>query len=165
MYPMKNWNNTRLITLNQTIPYRINYTLMKKLIVIMGMLLAFAVSGFGQEADKAQQGGGGIQALQIAFLTQKLNLKPEEAQRFWPVFNQYQDELRKIRLEGKDLPEVDKQQKVVDVRMKYFEEFAQVLNKDSADRVFKAENDFRDVIRKEIQERRQLKQERRGLKQ
>ena|SRR2546423_10239580 len=138
---------------------------MKKLIVIFGMLLVFAASGFAQDGERAQQIGGRIQALQIAFLTQKLNLKPEEAQRFWPVFNQYQDELRRIRIEGKDLPEVDKQQKVVDVRKKYFEEFTKVLNKDRADRVFKAENDFRDVIRKEIQERRQLKQDRRGLKQ
>ena len=138
---------------------------MKKLFIIVMMLVGFAFSGFTQEGEKAQADGGKLKALQIAYLTNKLNLKPEEAQRFWPVFNQYQDEIRKVRIEGRNLPEVDKEQKIVDIRKKYFEEFTKVLNKDRADRVFKADNEFRDVIRKEIQERRQLKQERRGSKQ
>ena len=138
---------------------------MKKLLIILLMSMGFLFSGFSQEAEKPQVDGGKLKAYQIAYLTDKLKLKPEEAQRFWPVFNQYQDEIRKVRMEGKDLPEVDKEQKIVDIRKKYFEEFTKVLNKDRADRVFKADNEFRDLIRKEIQERRQLKQERHGLKQ
>ena len=139
---------------------------MKKLLIILMMWLGLSFAGFGQEGDKSQpEGGGRIKALQIAYLTNKLNLKPEEAQRFWPVFNQYQEEIRKVRIEGRNLPEVDKEQKIFDIRKKYFEEFTKVLNKERADRVFKADNEFRDVIRKEFQERRQLKQERRGLKQ
>jgi len=138
---------------------------MKNLLIILLMSIRFSFSGFSQEGEKPQADGGKIKAYQIAYLTDKLKLKPEEAQRFWPVFNQYQDEIRKVRIEGKNLPEVDREQKIVDIRKKYFEEFTKVLNKDRADRVFKADNEFRDLIRKEIQERRQLKQERRGLKQ
>ena len=139
---------------------------MKKLLIILVMWLGVSLTGFSQEGEKSQPDAGGrIKALQIAYLTNKLNLKPEEAQRFWPVFNQYQEEIRKVRIEGRNLPEVDKEQKIVDIRKKYFEEFTKVLNKDRADRVFKADNEFRDMIRKEIQERRQLKQDRRGLKQ
>jgi hypothetical protein len=156
--------------LTKIIPYRINCTLMKNLLIILLLMFGSASATMSQEPEKTQQqqqqpDGGKLKALQIAYLTTKLNLKPEEAQRFWPVFNQYQDEIRKVRIEGKDLPEVDKEQKIVDIRKKYFEEFTKVLNKDRADRVFKADNEFRDVIRKEIQERRQLKQDRRGLKQ
>jgi len=138
---------------------------MKKLGIILLLCMGFVFSGISQEPDKPQTDGGKLKAYQIAFLTDKLKLKPEEAQRFWPVFNQYQDEIRKVRIEGKDLPVVDKEQKILDIRKKYFEEFTKVLNKDRADRVFKADNEFRDLIRKEIQERRQLKQDRRGLKQ
>jgi hypothetical protein len=134
-------------------------------LIILVMWLGLSVTGFSQEAETQPDAGGRIKALQIAYLTNKLNLKPEEAQRFWPVFNQYQEEMRKVRIEGRNLPQVDKEQKIVDIRKKYFEEFTKVLNKDRADRVFKADNEFRDVIRKEIQERRQLKQDRRGLKQ
>ena len=141
---------------------------MKKLLIILFLSLGVASSGFSQQEEKPQQqpaDGGKLKALQIAYLTNKLNLKPEEAERFWPVFNQYQEEIRKARMEGKNLTEVEKEQKIVDIRKKYFDEFAKVLNKERADRVFKADNEFRDVIRKEIQERRQLNQERRGMKQ
>ena len=145
---------------------------MKKWLIILFMSFGVASSGFSQQEEKPQQqqqqqqaDGGKLKALQIAYLTNKLNLKPEEAERFWPVFNQYQEEIRKARMEGRNLPEVEKEQKIVDIRKKYFDEFAKVLNKERADRVFKADNEFRDVIRKEIQERRQLNQERRGLKQ
>jgi len=148
---------------------------MKKWLIILLMMFGVTTSGFAQD-DKSQQpqqqpqqqqqpDGGKLKALQIAYLTNKLNLKPDEAQRFWPVFNQYQEEIRKVRMEGKNLTEVDKEQKIVDIRKKYFEEFSKVLNKERADRVFKADNEFRDVIRREIQERRQMNQERRGLKQ
>ena len=137
---------------------------MKKLLFILGLMLIFTTAGFAQDSE-GQGDGGKIKAYQIAFLTQRLNLKPEEAQRFWPVFNQYQDELKSVRRDNKNLPQVELDQKVVDIRKKYFQEFSKVLNKDRADRVFKADNEFRDVIRKEIQERRQLKSERRGLRQ
>ena len=30
---------------------------------------------------------------QVAFISEKLNLSEEEAQRFWPIYNQYQNEL------------------------------------------------------------------------
>jgi hypothetical protein len=147
---------------------------MKKWLIILLMMFGVATSGFAQD-DKSQPqqqqqqqpvDGGKVKAYQIAWLTSKLNLKPEEAERFWPVFNQYQEEVRKARVEGKNLTEVEKEQKILDIRKKYFEEFSKVLNRERADRVFKADNEFRDMIRKEIQERRQMNQERRaGLKQ
>jgi hypothetical protein len=145
---------------------------MKKWLIILLMLFGVFSSGFAQDAantqpqqQQQQADGGKLKALQIAYLTNKLNLKPEEAQRFWPVFNQYQEEIKKVRMEGKNLTEVDREQKIVDIRKKYFDEFSKVLNKERADRVFKADNEFRDVIRKEIQERRQMNQQRRGMKQ
>jgi len=35
-----------------------------------------------------------IQAMEMAFITKELNLSPDEAQKFWPVFNQYRNELK-----------------------------------------------------------------------
>ena len=75
---------------------------MKKWLIILLMSLGVYSYGFSQEVEKSQQqqpqqqqqqqgDGGRLKAYQIAYLTNKLNLKPEEAQRFWPVFNQYQE--------------------------------------------------------------------------
>lgn len=112
-----------------------------------------------QEENSSQQDGGKLKAYQIAFLTKKLNLTPDEAQRFWPVFNQYEQEIRTTRIQNKQSSEVELEEKVLNVRKKYFDEFARVLNRDRADRVFKADKEFKDVVRKELMERRQLRQE------
>ena len=39
-----------------------------------------------------------IQSLKIAFITQKLQLTPDEAQKFWPVYNQYDNEIHSLQL-------------------------------------------------------------------
>ena len=33
------------------------------------------------------------------FITEEINLSPEEAQQFWPVYNKYNDRIHKARLE------------------------------------------------------------------
>lgn len=109
--------------------------------------------------EDASPNGGKLKAYQIAFLTKKLNLTPEEAQRFWPVFNKYEDELRTTRLQNRQSTQVELEEKVVTIRKKYFEEFSKVLNRERADRVFKADKEFRDGVRKELMERRQLRQQ------
>ena len=78
---------------------------------------------------RCSHNGGKLKAYQIAFLTKKLNLTPEEAQRFWPVFNKYEDEIRTTRQQNKQSTEVELEEKVVNIRKKYFEEFSKVLNR------------------------------------
>lgn len=129
---------------------------MKKVLLILTIVCSAAIS-FAQEGGETP--GGKLQAYQIAFLTKKLNLTPEEAQRFWPVFNKYQDEIRTSRIQNRQSTEVEKEEKEVNIRKKYFDEFSKVLNRDKADRVFKADKEFRDVVRKELMERRQLRQQ------
>ena len=34
-----------------------------------------------------------IEALKMGYISKELDLSPEEAQKFWPVYNQYQKEL------------------------------------------------------------------------
>jgi hypothetical protein len=40
-----------------------------------------------------------IEALRIAFITQQLNLSPGEAEKFWPVYNDYQGQRNAIQIE------------------------------------------------------------------
>ena len=111
----------------------------------------------GQDGEKTM--GGKLKAYQIAFFTDKLKLTPEEAQRFWPVFNKYEDEIRINRIQNKQATQIELEEKEIQIRKKYFEQFTQVLNKDRADRVFKCDREFRDGVRKELMERRQLRQQ------
>lgn len=38
-----------------------------------------------------------IEAQRIAFITQKLRLTPDEAAKFWPVYNEFKDDLKDMR--------------------------------------------------------------------
>src|ERR1041385_3852112 len=38
-----------------------------------------------------------VEAFKVGFLTQRLNLTPTEAKAFWPVYNEYEAELEKLR--------------------------------------------------------------------
>ena len=49
-----------------------------------------------------------IEAQRIAFITQKLRLTPDEAEKFWPIYNEHKDALKEMRddIERPDLMNV-----------------------------------------------------------
>lgn len=60
---------------------------------------------FGQNHQKQGGQGDRIQSHKIAFLTDRLDLTPEEATRFWPVYNEFSKKKQKIQ---KDIREIIK---------------------------------------------------------
>jgi hypothetical protein len=107
--------------------------------------------------DGKQNNGGRVEALKIAYLTKKLNLSTEEAQRFWPIYNKYAEEIRKVRLDAranKD-KEIDTEEKILGIRKKYNGEFVKALSSEKVNSFFKAEKEFGGFLQKELQERRQ----------
>ncbi|MFH4967349.1 hypothetical protein V8G61_04005 [Gaetbulibacter sp. M240] len=65
---------------------------MKTYILAFGFLLL----GLGVIA---QPNRDQIRSLKVAFITERLNLTPKEAQEFWPVYNAYDDRMVKIKFE------------------------------------------------------------------
>ncbi len=117
------------------------------------LLLFFLLLG----SSRAQQPRAGerVEALKIAYLTKKLNLTTEEAQKFWPVYNQYMADLKKARAEGRSMDELEKDEKVLEIRKKYYGDFSKALNPERANQFFKYEKEFYGFVAKELQERRQ----------
>jgi hypothetical protein len=65
---------------------------MKKILTLI-FILGFSLCSFSQgNRDK-------IKTLKIAFITEKLNLSAKEAQAFWPVYNNFQENFYKLREE------------------------------------------------------------------
>ena len=90
-----------------------------------------------------------IDALKVAYMTKELNLSTEEAQKFWPLYNNFSEEIKKARIENKD-DDIAFQEKKVVLMKKYKEGFKKLLNND--DRVkkcFRAEPEFHKLLRKE----------------
>ena len=136
---------------------------MKKYLLIV--LLALS-SLFGAHA----QDGERIQALKIAYLTKKLDLSPEEAQRFWPIYNKYTEEIKAIRQaqkqnNGTTDTELAMEEKILAVRKKYNGEFSKALSAEKVNTFFRSEKDFGALIQRELQERRMNRQlNKRGLR-
>jgi hypothetical protein len=123
----------------------------------------------GPPPEKRQQ----IEAMKIAFITRKLDLTAAEAQVFWPVYNQYQDELEKLRdnhrkemrgaregfesMSDKDAEklvdgEIIFRQTEVDILKKYHVQFKKTIPNKKVAKLYRAEEDFKRELIKRIQD-------------
>ncbi len=136
---------------------------MKKYILLLLIVLGCIGSGVAQQGDDKKEGGERLEALKAFWLTKKLNLSSEEAQRFWPVYNRYADEIRRVRLEQKqnNTTEIDVEEKVLNIRKKYNGEFSKALSAEKANNFFRSEKEFGSMIKRELQERRMNRQQNR----
>lgn len=61
-----------------------------KISLILALLFSTAMIGQGHNRER-------IKSLKIAFITEKLALTSEEAQKFWPIYNIYDDNSHQLR--------------------------------------------------------------------
>ncbi len=122
-----------------------------------------------------------IEAEKIAFITKELNLTPSEAQKFFPIYNQYYKEISKLRHEKRDgktqrQPNLQSQRlpgnslnptnrdvlafdaKELEVKKNYRKRFSDVLGQARASRFFEVEEEFRNYLMRELQHRRRDKE-------
>ena len=104
-----------------------------------------------------------IQALKVAFITKDLYLTSEEAQKFWPVYNNYIEDLKKAKKDSRD-DVILLEEKSLTVKKKYSNEFKKILQSDDrANKVFLADRDFAMFIKKELQDRQRMRSQRQGF--
>ncbi len=121
---------------------------MKK-IYLVWIFVSIAGFAVAQEtelpSEKKQQD---IEALKIAFISKELALTPEEAQKFWPVYNQYAKELRSTIKDDVDV--LDRDEKVLNLRKSYKDQFTKILGQQRMNRIFNAEGRFRQLLIKSM---------------
>ncbi len=129
-----------------------------KIIIFFGVIFWVGISS-------AQTGGGGAQQLQaqrIAFLTERMNLTPDEAQLFWPLYNQFNENLKQLRktyqlakvddtamddqVEKFILAGFDKDQKELELKKDYYQKLKKILNVRKIQKLFYAETEFRQQV-------------------
>lgn len=77
---------------------------MKKIIILFSMFL-FVFTLQAQEGKDRQQHRERIKAMKVAYITQELNMDAKLAEKFWPVYNQY--ECTKTDLHKKEHLEIE----------------------------------------------------------
>jgi hypothetical protein len=147
--------------------------------VKMIFLCLLAFSAVAQENDDLPQPPVSkvrdkIEAARIAYITDQLALTPEEAEKFWPVYREFAQKRREIRLEGRaaarnpdsgksDEEIVEQQfkikQKELDLEKDYSGRLLKVISAQKLRSLPQAERRFRQMILDQIQ-RRQMQQDR-----
>ena len=126
---------------------------MKKYILIL--LMMFGFFSIAKSQDKTGPKAEKIQALKIAFITQKLQLTSVEAEKFWPVYNQYETEIKDLRASNKNGDVLDNEEKLLNIRKKYKPSFEKILGPQKLNQLFNAERDFRNVLIRRLKNQNQ----------
>lgn len=132
---------------------------MKKYLLILVMILggfSFAKAQEGNEDQKVRD----IKALYVAYVSKQLDLTPEEAQKFWPLHTQFENDLKEI---NPSLSELAKEEARLNIKKKYQDNFVRILGASRCDRFFRMDGEFKRKLL-EIRNQRQQNQRQRFRK-
>ncbi len=142
---------------------------MKNFVFVLILCLLTGTSLQAQEKDGHREK---IKALKVAYITQELNMTPEVAQKFWPVYNSYECQRRDlhkrehIELDNlvsiteekaedmlKEYLTVEKEEYII--KKQLFEDLKQFLSARDIIKLHKLEADFNKKLLKEYRSRKE----------
>lgn len=128
---------------------------MKKLYSVLVLFCWLTPSAFSQVRPQQQEGS--LETIKIGFITNRLNLTPDEAQKFWPIYQVYSGEVRKAySIYRVDQNELGLQENLLNIRKKYSVEFLKAITPPKINDFFRAEKDFNAYVQRERQRRLQM---------
>jgi hypothetical protein len=111
-----------------------------------------------------------IEAQRIAFITQRVNLSPEEAQSFWPIYNEYREQEKALRADKQspgDIMDMDeaeaslyinqvllREQQELNLKKDYTEKLRTVISAKKIIRFYAAERMFKERLVQIMSQRR-----------
>ena len=110
-----------------------------------------------------QPGPGKLREKMVEYIQNRLGLDKAEAEKFHPVFFDYIRDLHKTNKEFKG-DRLVLQQKVIELRLRYREQFKPIVGEKRSNDIFRYEHDFVEKAKDVLKERRQEKFERRADK-
>lgn len=149
--------------------------------ILFGFISIFMLPALSLPAQKAPKespasGEDKVKSLEILYISRELDLTPEEAQKFWPVYKKYSEEVnqliaerRKKTKELKTKPRTDQlasealdrelgfEKRMLEIKTRYKEEFLKVLPASKVSMLYRAEREFRSMMIRQLKERREHK--------
>lgn len=143
----------------------------KKGIVLLTFVL-MCMSAIAQPRGDRSERHERIEALKVGYITEQLNLDSKQAKGFWPVYNSYENERRALRKSfyekykdenptadrraARDYIEanLDYQEQDLDIKKTYKEKLLKVITPEQLAALYKAERGFKQMLIKELRERR-----------
>ena len=122
------------------------------ILAITFFLSSFVVQAQEQREPDPVKREQKIKALYVAYISQELKLTEDEAQKFWPVHAQFDNEVRSVKL---DLSELERQQNVLNIKKKYEDRFTRIIGPERTDAFFRNDAEFRKKLVERLKNMRQ----------
>jgi len=119
-----------------------------------------------QEQNSQQNPQVRIENIKIKFLKQQLNLTPEQSQKFFPLYREYQHELFNMlrlkrlnntnaQVDGTDQINKDLyyESQIVSIKMRFKDAFLKILPPEKVSELYKSEKQFNDELVRSLSER------------
>ncbi len=113
------------------------------------------LTGFAAQAQPGGNREEKIEALYVAYMTRELNLTEDDAQKFWPVHTQYDNEVRSLKGESN---EIERQQAILNIKKKYQDRFIKILGAERTNNFFVKDGEFRKKLVERLKNMRQQNQ-------
>ena len=142
----------------------------KHLLVTVSAVMLCMLSVQAQPRDSKRFAA--IENEKIAYVTKELNLTTTDAQHFFPIYNQYMKEIWALRSEkrakrpnktvtprgangfqGINRDALSYDARELEIKKNYREKFAKVIGSSRASQFFQVEQNFRELLYKELQRR------------
>lgn len=142
---------------------------MRKIVLFLLMcVLTVATASAQQAATDKEKNRERIKALKVAYITEQLNLKADQAEKFWPVYNKFEKEKWALRKDffnkyKNDNPtattttareyiddNLEYQEKELDLKKKYKDELLKTISAEQLAKLYQSEKGFRQMLLKEL---------------
>lgn len=151
---------------------------MKRVILIIAVF-AISITSWAQKQGPNSNAKSKLEAARIAMITERLNLSPSQAEKFWPLYNQFAQERRTLQQQafqarkGLDMQNLTEEQSKalikshqafkqdkLDLENKYSSKINNVISSRQMVALKKAEDDFRTMILNRLEQRKRQQMQR-----
>ncbi len=140
--------------------------------IFLYTFLIISTVAFGQRPGGNPPGGERIRAMKVGMITNELKLTESQAEKFWPIYNNYSEEKNEIHQQirrltkrpdenlsnGEVMKRQDKvlelQQDELNVTKKYRDNFLRVISAQQYSSLMAAERKFNQMLLDKLKERR-----------
>jgi hypothetical protein len=141
----------------------------KKNSLFLLIFMLFSLTIFSQDGQRREKMKDKFKAQKVAFITSELELTETESQKFWPIFNSYQEELETLRSandkkptkdmtdkEAEDLiyAKLEGRSKEIDIQKKYVQKLKTAIPARKVALLFGLEKEFKEKVISNMKDRR-----------
>ena len=132
------------------------------------IVILFCVFGLASTSIQAQDRNENVEAAKVAYITDKIELTADQAQKFWPIYNEYEAKRRELmrnyrsgyRRNIEEMSEqeakaridemFDTKERELALEKEYATRYQRVISTKQLIRLYRAERDFTKLLLKKL---------------